>query len=439
VVGVAAPAAAQGTPDTGRLKLTGSVRLRYEAIDGQPRTAFNRKDDLINLRSTLRAEYDAGSAVGFVAEMYDSRVYGGNRRSAITNNEVNAFELVQAYVETKIGDRTRGATTATVRAGRIMLNIGSRRLVAADEYRNTTSSYTGIATDIVAPHGLTASLLYVLPQERRPDRIDALLDNDVAFDRESFDLVLWGGTVGQARAIGPALAELTYFHLGEDDSPGRPNRNRSLDTFGGRVIREPAVRTLDYEAEAFYQTGTVRSSTAIAAPKLDVAAWFVHADAGYTFATAWKPRLSIEYDRASGDGPGSRYGRFDTLFGMRRADFAPSGLYSSIGRANISTPGVRIEAIPSKRVDWFVTYKAIWLADRHDAFATTGVRDASGRSGSFAGHQLDGRLRYWIVPKALRFEFDGSFLAKGRFLKKAPNATNARDVRYASFNLTATF
>jgi len=438
--GVGTPAAAQtSVAGTGRLKLGGSVRLRYEAIDGQPRAGFNRKDDLFNLRTTMRADYDTGRNIGFVAELFDSRTYGGNRGTPVTNNEVNALELVQAYVEARIGDPKARSASATIRTGRFMLNVGSRRLVSADDYRNTTSGYTGIDAEVAAPGGLKASLVYVLPQERRPDRIDALLDNKVAFDRESFDLVLWGGAVSRPHTIGHATAELTYFHLGEDDSPGRPNRNRSLDTFGGRLVRDPAPDAADYELEGFYQTGSIRSGTAADAAKLDVAAWFVHADAGYTFAGPWEPRLSFEYDRASGDGVGKAYGRFDTLFGMRRPDFAPSGLYSSIGRANISTPGIRIEAVPSKRIDWFVTYKAMWLADRHDAFSTTGVRDPSGESGSFAGHQIDGRIRYWIVPQALRFEFDGSFLAKGRFLKTAPNASNGRDVRYASLNLTAVF
>jgi hypothetical protein len=438
--GTSTPALAQSAAaGPARLKLSGSVRLRYEAIDGQPRAGFNRKDDLTSLRTTLRAEYDAAPSLGLVAEMFDSRAYGGNRGTPVTNNEVNAVELVQAYAEARIGDPKRQASSATIRGGRFLLNVGSRRLVSADDYRNTTSGYTGIDAEIAGPHGLKASLIYVLPQQRRPDQIDALLDNKVALDRESFDLVLWGGMVSRAHAIGPALAEITYFHLGEDDSPGRPNRNRSLDTFGGRVIREPKTGAADYEVEGFYQSGRIRSGIAANAARLDVSAWFVHADAGYTFAGAWKPRLSVEYDRASGDGPGSSFGRFDTLFGMRRPEFAPSGLYSSIGRANISTPGVRVEAVPSKRIDWMVTYKAMWLADRHDAFSTTGVRDASGRSGSFAGHQLDGRIRYWIVPQALRLEFNGSFLAKGRFLKSAPNASNGRDVRYASFNLSATF
>ena len=54
-------------------------------------------------------------------------------------------------------------------------------------------------------------------------------------------------------------------------------------------------------------------------------------------------------------------GRFDTWCGMRRAELAPAGLYNSVGRANIATTGIRIEAIPSKRVDRFALWPRISL------------------------------------------------------------------------------
>jgi hypothetical protein len=67
------------------------------------------------------------------------------------------------------------------------------------------------------------------------------------------------------------------------------------------------------------------------------------------------------------------------------------------------------------------------------------VRDASGRSGDFAGHQIEARIRYWLVPAQLRFEFDGLLLAKGRFLLDTPNAPPGNWTRYGSFNVTASF
>ena len=430
-----------GTPALAQedgLTVTGAMRLRYEAIDGQPRAGFNTSDELVNLRTNILAEYRKDN-VRIGVELFDSRVWSDNAGTPVSTNEVNAFEPVQAYVAADFDGALGKGTRLTLTAGRMTLNLGSRRLVAADDYRNTTNGYTGLRADLSAPQGWKATLIYTLPQVRLPDDVDGIRDATVRLDRESFDLVLWGGQVSKTKAMGSATAELSYFHLGERDAPGRPTRDRSLDTFGGRIIADPRAGKFDYEVEAFYQTGHVSASLAPTAIRQGFGASFIHADVGYSFASPWKPRLSIEFDRASGDTPGGRYGRFDTLFGMRRADLAPAGLYNAVGRANIMTPGVRIEATPSKRLDWFAVYRAMWLAADQDSFSTTGVRDASGRSGDFAGHQFEARVRYWLVPARLRFEFDGLLLAKGRFLREAPNAPPQKWTRYGSFNLTASF
>lgn len=391
VAGLALAAASPAHADEGQdgLTVSGSMRLRYEFIDGQPRVGFNRSDDLVNLRTNVLAEYrHQNLRIG--VELFDSRVWGEDAGTPVTTNEVNAFEPVQAYVAGTFDNAFGKGTKLALTAGRMTLNLGSRRLVAADDYRNTTNGYTGLRADFSAPRGWKATFIYTLPQVRLPDDSVGLRDAKVQLDRESF-LVLWGGQITMTKAIGAATGEATYFHLGERDSPGRPTRDRSLDTFGGRIIAEPRAGRFDYEFEGFVQTGQISTSLAPGAPRQSVAANFIHADVGYGFTGDWKPHLSLEFDRASGDKPGGRYGRFDTLFGMRRAELAPAGLYNAVGRANISTVGARLEATPSKRMDWFVVYRVMWLAQREDSFSTTGVRDVSGRSGDFAGHQLEAR------------------------------------------------
>lgn len=262
---------------------------------------------------------------------------------------------------------------------------------------------------------------------------------ETRWDRESFDLRLWGGLVARPKTLAGATAEIGYFRLQERDAPGRPTRDRDLHTVSARLIRNPKAGHWDFEAEGIYQFGGIAQSQAAGASRLPVAAWFVHADAGYTFSGSARLRLSVEYDHASGDGPGRTFRRFDTLFGMRRADLAPAGIYNAIGRTNLVTPGIRAEVAPGKRLDAFAVYRAMWLADRTDAFSTTGVRDASGGSGRFAGQQVEARLRYWLVPGFLRAEVNGVWLAKGRFLKTAPNAPRTDDTHYLATGVTATF
>lgn len=428
--------AAIGHPEN--FRLSGSVRVRYETLDGQPRTGFRPEDEQLALRTTLAAEY-RGNIFRIGGEIYDSRAYLDKPGSAISANEVNVLEPVQAYVGADFKDAFGPRTLAQVLFGRMTLNLGSRRLVAADDYRNTTNGYTGLRADLKARDGTTATLIYTLPQIRLPDDLPSVREQKFQLDRESFDLRLWGGIVARPKTIAGATAELSYLRLQEFDSSGRPTRDRDLHTVSGRVIRDPKPGNWDFEAEGIYQFGGISSNTAANAARLPVDAWFLHADAGYSFPGAAKARLSVEYDYASGDGLGRRYSRFDTLFGMRRADLAPAGIYNAIGRANISTPGVRLEAAPGKRFDAFSVYRAMWLANRFDAFSTTGVRDPSGRSGSFAGHQIEARARYWIVPGFLRGEINGVLLAKGRFLKSAPNAPRTGDTHYLATALTATF
>jgi hypothetical protein len=435
IIGAAPEALAQDKQDG--FSISGTSRLRYEVIDGQARTGFNPSDDLVNLRTTLFADYRDGP-VRVAAELWDSRVYGGDERTPITTGEVNPVELVQAFVELRSKAPFGLHGTATAQLGRFTLNLGSRRLVAADDYRNTTNGYTGARIDLGLGARWKATAIYVLPQQRRPDNPERLRRNAMVGDHEGTDLVLWGGLVSRARALGDVMAEGSFFHLGERDQPDRPTRDRSLNTLSLRLMRDPSPATLDFEVEGIVQRGTISASLAANAARQRVAAGFVHAEMGYTFAGAWKPHLSIEYDHASGDRPGGRYGRFDTLFGMRRADLGPAGLYNAFGRANFISPGLRIEAVPDKRTDVMATLRPLWLASRTDAFSTTGVRDAAGRSGRFAGSQFDGRIRHQLA-KALRLELDAVLLAKGRFLREAPNAPPGRWTKYVSMNATVAF
>jgi hypothetical protein len=424
-----------GNPDD--LKVAASIRARYETLDGQPRVGFRAHDRQLALRSTILAEYHDGPfRIG--GELYDSRVYLDRAGSAVTANEVNTMELVQAYVAGDFRNAFGPGTLAQVQVGRMTLNLGSRRLVAADDYRNTTNGYTGIRADVRTRDGLTATLIYTLPQLRLPDDLTSVRKGRTAWDRESFDLRLWGGIVARPATIAGAAVEIGYFRLQERDGPGRATRDRDLHTLSTRIIRDPKPGRADFEVEGIYQFGGISSGLATAAPRLPVEAWFIHADAGYSVPGPAALRVSIEYDQASGDSRGRTYRRFDTLFGMRRADLAPAGIYNAVGRANILTPGLRVEVAPAKRFDAFAVYRAMWLANRTDAFSTTGIRDATGRSGRFAGHQLEARMRYWLVPRFLRTEINALWLAKARALTQAPNAPQSGDTHYLSMGATMT-
>lgn len=419
--------AAEGESD--KLTASGSVRTRYEALTGQFRPGLSDDDHLLSFRTILTAEYDFGP-VRIGGELRDARVYDPGPTSPAGTGEVNALEPLQAYIGADLEDALGEGSTTTIDAGRFILDLGSRRLSADDNFRNTTNGFTGIRARWRGKGKQEATLFLTMPQIRLPNDKASILDNEVELDEESLNLLFWGGIVTLPKAVGDASLDLYFYGLDEDDSDSMATRNRQLFTPGFRLFRSPKAGEWDFELEAAYQFGDIRTSTAADAPQQDLSAGFLRAVAGYTFAAPWKPRLSLEFDYASGDAAGGSYNRFDTLYGSRSGDFGATGIYGAYSRANIVSPALRLQVTPDDRWDGFLHYRPAWLDSDTDSFANTGVRDSTGNSGSFAAQQIETRVRYWIVPKRLRLEMGGALLFRGGFLKDAPNAAGNGDTVY---------
>lgn len=431
-------AEALGAPDD--LSISATVRARVEGIDGQFRPSPASADAMFSLRTTLAAEYDAGP-VRFGGELWDARAYGEGPNSSITTSDVNTVELVQAYAKVELGDWRKGAKggKGLLTLGRQTMDIGSRRLVARNRFRQTTNGFTGADLEWTTHGGTRLQAFWTMPQIRRPDDLPSLRDNAVKFDLETTRVQFFGAHATVPHVLGGVL-ETYGYRLAEQDGDNRPTRNRRLWTLGARAFARPATGNWDHDVEGAWQFGTARRSAGAAdVTDLDVSAWFLHAEAGYTLKGGWKPRVAALFDAASGDGGrAGHYGRFDTLYGARRFDFGPTALYGALQRTNIISPGLRIEAVPDKRTDVMVSYRAMWLENPRDSFATTGVRDANGTSGRFAGHQAEARVRHWLVQDVLQAETGGAVLFKHRFLRNAPNAPATVDSVYGYLDLTLT-
>jgi hypothetical protein len=439
LLAAAASSARLGAAESSSFSLSGNVRVRQEYLAGQYRTGYDADDQMLAMRSDVLAQWKHDGWT-LAAMLSDSRAYETGTGSYLTANEVNTLEPVQLSVQRDFAEPFGKGSSATVMLGRFLLNVGSRRLVASDEFRNTPQGSTGLYTDLHFSNRTQWSLFYVLPQQRRPDDFESLLDNETELDHEGGDQQMWGTLLSRPDLLpGGIQGEILYVGFREKDHGSRATRDRDLHSFSLRALRAPATGRNDFEVEGIYQTGTTSTASSASAASADVNAYMVHAAAGYSFDTAWKPRLSLQFDYASGDGTGTDYQRFDTLFGMRSADFAPSGIYGMLGRANIQLAGLRLEAKPSPRFDTYLTWFWLWAADRHDTFATSGIGDRSGNSGSYAGYQLDFRARYWIVPQKLRAQLSTTWVQRGELLRDAPNASPHGNPLYGALALTWSF
>lgn len=416
--------------EDGKLDASLEVRTRVEAIDGQFRPGVVESDIALLTRVLAYAEYDAGP-IRIGGELQDSRSFFERKRSSVSTTEVDTLEPIQAYLATDLWDE------AKLQAGRFTLNLGSRRLIARNAFRNTINSFTG-ANLVVGDRKLGLTAFWMIPSARLPDEINRIRDNAAELDRERGSPRLFGAWGHHALFGGTAEAYL--YRLAENDSPDILTRDRHLWTAGARLTRPVKAGKADWDVEGAYQWGRARQSTA-ATDLLDrdVAAGFVHAEGGYTFANGWQPRPSFGFDYGSGDGSSTRFTRFDPLYSARGFDYGPTSYYGALTRANIVSPFARIDLKPSKRVDGQATVRPLWLASATDQFAVTGVRDAAGAAGKWAGVQLDARIRRTLIADHLRASAGFALLFKGRFLEDAANAPDTGDTHYGYLELTANF
>ncbi|KQT50617.1 hypothetical protein ASG52_06185 [Methylobacterium sp. Leaf456] len=433
---------ALGSP--ANLRISGSFRPRAEGIAGQFRPeTFARNDILNSYLTTLFVEYETGP-LRIGGELFDSRGYFQQRNSSAFTTEINALEPGQAYLALDLADGAGEGTKSSLTVGRFTKNIGSRRLVSRQQFRNTINAFTGLSYDWQNAAKDRLTVLWTMPHTRLPDDTQGILNNDIAFDRESLDLQLFGASYTKAGVLGGTFEVYGYGLMERDSGTGLRSvqtRDRRLFTPGLRLARAPKVGAFDYDLEAIYQTGQARETAAASDRRdLDVSAYFLHAEVGYTFDATWRPRIALQYDHASGDGRNPNgFNRFDTLFGARRFEYGPTGLYGPVQRANLISPALRLEVTPSPIWDAFVAYRPLFLETPTDSFGATLVRDRTGRSGRYAGQQIEGRIRYWIVPDAMILDTGVAYLIKGDFLRNAPNAPDTGNTFYGYLNTTLFF
>jgi hypothetical protein len=271
-----------------------------------------------------------------------------------------------------------------------------------------------------------------MPVNRYPTASSDILDDQSQFDRADGRTWFSGGFLELIDIAWGINSELYLYHLDEGDSTLNQTRNRRYFTTGTRFYSKPTKGKFDFQFEGVGQFGTVRATTTASDGKnLTHEAWYQHLDIGYTIDMPWKPRFAVEYDYASGDkNPNDgKDQRFDTLYGARRFEYGPTGIYGAFARSNINSPAYRLAFTPLANVQTTLSHRFFWLAQSKDAWTTANLQDKTGNSGDYVGHQLDLSTR-WDVNSSLNLETGWTHLFKGQFAKTAPNAPNGQDINY---------
>ncbi|MCA8952400.1 MAG: alginate export family protein [Planctomycetes bacterium] len=406
-----------GTPDY--VKVSGSYRTRFESLHGQFRNsaALRDNEDQVASRLLLRMDF-MRDCWGVAVEGIDGRMFNTKNDSFANNTTVDTFDLLEANASYSFAHGHK------VTAGRFTMDLGSRRLIARNKYRNTINSFNGVRWEYDGEGEIDASAFWALPTMRRPTSRTQLVDNEHDWDNQTSDVQFFGGEV---RAPLDEHAGVQAYLLGLQDHRAATT-SRELWTPGVRYDRPERRGAISGEVEGAYQFGERGSA--------DVEAWFGHASVGYTCDCDLEPTVRLAIDYASGNrASDSAYNRFDTLFGARRFEYGPTGIYGAIGRRNIVSPEIRVSCKPTSATWVMLAYRDLRLDAASDGWAEAG--DATGQ-GKHVGSQIEARLRWDAVPKNLRLETGGAYFVGDDF-RETSTSGRSTDTRYFFFEATVTF
>lgn len=424
------------------LSLAIQHRARYETLRNPFRAGTTGSDQALSLRTLAQATLHLHPDFKIHLELQDSRAEFTDTGTPVSTGVVNATELLEANLQWSAKGLFQTGSHSLLRGGRLTMDIGKRRLVARNRFRNTKNAFTGVDWIWRAQNKNTFRTLFTVPVNRQPTPLPQFLGNRSEFDKETLDQIFWGLFFSTPHLPWTGEGEVYLFGLHESDGPNFTTRNRKLYTPGFRFYRPAQPDHFDYEWESVLQFGTSRATAASTDTRdLDHFAYFHHAELGYTFEVPWTPRLILAYDYASGDNnpnDGSN-GRFDTLFGATVFDFGPTGIHRPFIRSNIHGPGVKVILRPMRQIGASLHYRALWLASNTDIWAgNSGLRDGSGNSGSFLGHQWFLQNQWQVLPN-IQMEGGAAYRIDGDFQKSAPNAPHQGNTVYTYVSATLSF
>jgi hypothetical protein len=425
----ALPVVAQGDSPSAGFDFSGIQRARYEALSGQFLAGLDESDDVLALQTSLRFVV-GGSRLQFVGEILDSRAELNDTGSLVNNTIVNSLEPLQAHVAWRLTSSDKSDAGNVVRVGRMTLDLGKRRLLSRNRFRNTVNNFIGADWEWhTGDRKLTA--FYLIPMRQLPTDTASLLDNEFELDRAMRDTALRGIFYEFPEIREDHVVEIYAIDYQTDASD--PLGQADLLSLGARAYRTPAKSRWHYEIEAIAQRGDSGVTVSgVPTAHQDHTATFMHVGLGFEFDARWAPVLTFEYDRASGDQNPFDAGndRFNTLFGDRRFEFGPTGIYGPFQRSNLETPGVRVAFTLSPRWQGMVSYRDFELESHTDAWVGTGLRDPSGSAGRSLGSQIEAAVTWDVLPRRLSLDVGFAALNFGRFATQTLGPGPHDDPRY---------
>ena len=398
------------TPDW--LDLGVEHRTRYEHMTNPFRRGEFGTNEQIPQRTRARLGLNGGP-FRFLVEYQDSRTHL-NEPGEFVGNEVDENDIQQLFVSATAQNILGSGLRGDLHLGRLNLDMGRRRLVNRNGFLNTTNAFDGVHAMIGRSKTWNLRAFLTKPVVRQPTPL-----NEPYGQAGS---LFWGAYYTNQQL---SWFNTDLYYLGLQDQ-SQSTTQRKYSTLGLRLFKNPRVGEFDYEIESDWQVGRRGAKEHFA--------HFQHVEAGYTFNRPWQPRVVALYEYYSGTAnPRGTYDQtFDGLFGARRFDMIPTGIFGPFFRSNITGPGAQFYLQPRPGLRIYTKYRAWYLAQARDAWVGSGLQDPTGQAGNFVGQDVEIQVRWQI---SLNFELEAGYdhFFKGSYIQnlaKVPGNPAADDTDY---------
>ncbi|HWR83191.1 MAG TPA: alginate export family protein [Candidatus Deferrimicrobium sp.] len=283
-----------------QISLGGQVRLRQQ-FDHRGFDTAAVWNQFGEMRSRVNVHAVVDGNTHAVVEFQDSRIAGdytqfGSSASGDVNDGKNV-DLHQAYLEidTLFGTGWGG------KAGRFEINQGNERVFGAVGWNNVGRSWEG--TQLWFDHERIRLTGFWLK------RLE-LLDSDYNRDFDIF------GLYGNIKALKDAKFDLFAFYEHDADTNGYAKGLNKLDRFNIGTYYQRTYQQFDFELNGVFQFGTLPRDTLPDTGEVDISAFMLAFEAGYTFPGTANARIAAGIDYASGDDSlgDDKYKAYDNLY-----------------------------------------------------------------------------------------------------------------------------
>ena len=419
--------------DINKLTISGDLRVRPEfRNNGTFGIGAKNNTFIVQQWARLGFNYSISPDVTFFLQAQQSKNWGVNGDGGAGGPDANgtngALFVRQGYMLV----RNFLVPNLTIKAGRQLVVWGNHRMFGHFDWNNVGWTHDGLTANYKLNKSTTLQVGWLRTEER--DCRSVTSGNCIGPSQTANVNATDDGNIVFVRApmkVAGVVLEPTYiWHDGGTGGMNAPRpANQDRHTLGGRAVKKFAAggARVDATIEGYYQFGKIGmgDNTTTGGPRnMDIEAYAFHIDGGVTLPVPMQPRLSAEFNTASGNRDGdNKWRSFDQLYPTNHIHF---GYMDRMSWKNMNHYAFGIQMRPQKQSHFEVTGHFFALQETDDDLYHAGqgaLGFARGGTSTNIGEEIDVVYTHFFTPgNHVAWQIGASVFLPGERLDQAAAA-----------------